>query len=571
MNISKFNYYGELEVTKSDLQFKMPVHRFNSEDLEQIETWYGDKAKALGYSSHFAIANSITEMRNYFIFQFELKGFASFLTIRNIAFEEQVLLLKKLTDIAIDAEAHQTKILWHQNNFYIDMNENQVQALLFEFKGMDIYSSKRALEGLKEMILFAVTNLKNTLVKKPSKIDFIEKREDAYQLVEDILKANTLEDVQKVMVSELEAIDLRREREFAAAQERKANSKLAIMTSKFKKDTPNAEAKQKSTRPSISDQIKAKLKEDYLKTGSSGGSKVKEKKPVMERIASPVGISILIPAVILLMVFYYATDGFESIFADDETALAQEAHTDEVRDIYLTYLNGDKEKAYAELDSIGYENLQEKDAAKLIDWYVEQEQYVKAISTEPLAAYDIGDYIIGKNESREDAKTEMETLASQTESQVLDFDLATLNSNYESVIANNDLEQYNQRRANETALAYYATNNPDDLQQLIEQKKSEEEEQENTDENRDSVLLNDADMFVSSKYDQVTTLDEKIAEQKETVQSEEDRLNKVKEDEDAGDTDVEDAEKNVEDANNQLENSQKERYSLINEIRTMDQ
>ncbi|WP_332633063.1 hypothetical protein [Halalkalibacter flavus] len=499
------NRFGEIEVSKNNIVYSMPVNRFKTEDREALEQLYKQKLEKLDYSESFAFANSISELRAHFLFSYELKDCVNFLSIRKLKFEEVIPLLKTLVEIAKISEEKQVKILWHTNNFFINMGEKQIQALLFEFDGMKIFSQKTALDGLKELIILSLTTLNNVIVKKPSKVDFIEKRDETYQFIEDILISKNVEEIEMVIDKALVLLEIAADKEYEEKQSKKQQSFLNKWGLK--------KSSQKPENVSLSD----KLKRELLEEGQKGNSKkFKEKKTFIDKLTSPTGIAVLIPVMIVVMTTYFLTDGFTN-FGNDQTVLAKEQTESKVKEIYINYINGDRETAYAELDSIGYENLSREDQIMLIQWYIEQRKYIKAISTDKNSAYIIGDLLVTA-----DNKGDLEQLVNQVESKVLTFDLADVNNDYSVLIANKDLSDFNQRRAYAIAKAFYLTNNKDDLETFITdfQKKSDSSDSFE----KQIEILQDAQSTVSTYYESLQDIDKLIEEKKQEVQAQETKV-----------------------------------------------
>jgi hypothetical protein len=486
------NKYGEIDVTNDSIVYSMPVNRFKTEDRERLEERYRIQLERLEYSEYFSFANSITELRAHFLFSYELKDCVNFLSIRGLMYEDKVPLLKSLVQIAKLSEEKQTKILWDTNNFFINMGERTIQALLFEFEGMTIFSHKKPIDGLKELIILSLTTLNHVMIKKPSKMDFIEKRDEVYQFMEDILQAKSIADIEQVVDHALTVIELEVEKQLEQLQAKKQKSLFGKLKSK-----------KKSTHLSIDMSLSDKLKRDLAEKNKKGNAKkFKEKKSFLDKLTSPIGVSILIPVIAALTFIYFITDGFSNFGVKDQTAIAKEQSQFKIKEIYRTYLSGDKEKAYAELDSIGYNNLSSDDQEMLIQWYLEQKKYIKALSTDEKSAFAIGDTLI-----QSDNVYDLEELVDQTDNKILKFDLGSVESDYETVIANKDIAQFNERRAYALVEAFYLTNNEDDLDIFIDQMESKKD---NDTSQTNAEILNTARSMISAYYEQMKNIDHQI-------------------------------------------------------------
>ncbi|RBW68251.1 hypothetical protein [Bacillus taeanensis] len=531
------NRFGEIEVSKNNIVYSMPVNRFKTEDREALEQLYKQNLEELNYSEYFAFANSISELRAHFLFSYELRDCVNFMSIRKLKFEEVIPLLKTLVQIAKISEEKQIKILWHASNFFINMGERKIQALLFEFDGMEIFSHKTALDGLKELIILSLTTLNNVIVKKPSKVDFIEKKQETYQFIEDILQARSVDETEIVIDKALVLIEIAAEKEYEENQSKKQRSLLNKWGLKKSVNKPE--------NLSLSDKLKRELLEESQKANAK---KFKEKKTLLDKLTSPTGIAVLVPLVVVLLTTYFLTDGFTNFEGNDQTALAKENEA-QIKKIYINYINGEKETAYAQLDSIGYKNLSKEDQKMLTKWYIEQRKYIKAISTDKNSAYTIGDSLV-----KDDNKIDLEQLVNQVESKVLTFDLADLNDDYKVLIANKDLSRFNERRAYAIAKAFYLTNNDDDLEKFITdfEKKSDGSEEYQ----KQVGILQEAQSIVSSYYETLENFDKQIEEKKKEVQIQETKLEDKKNKEP-------NKEEMLKSKQEELENLEQQRHDII--------
>lgn len=126
---------------------------------------------------------------------------------------------------------------------------------------------------------------------------------------------------------------------------------------------------------------------------------------------------------------------------------------------------------YSSLDNVGYNNLSGKDKAVLIDWYLEQEQYTKAIATDN-STYKIGD----KLSTEEDGLEKLEEIDSSIEkNEVLKFDIALMKNQYQIMIENSAIK-FNDRKAKKIVESYVMTNQIDEMNNFVESFKGKDEE-----------------------------------------------------------------------------------------------
>src|SRR5699024_10119806 len=133
-------------------------------------------------------------------------------------------------------------------------------------------------------------------------------------------------------------------------------------------------------------------------------------------------------------------------------------------------------RAYAKMDAIGYSNLPKEDQKTLIDWYIEQDQYNKAITLAPNSDIDVDNDIFDKNEDNKDAiKSELETLEkSFPDNDVIKFDLASLDNNYQGMVENSNLTRYDDKRARLAVKSHILINELDQLDELMDKYKKKD-------------------------------------------------------------------------------------------------
>jgi hypothetical protein len=341
-----------------------------------------------------------------------------------------------------------------------------VKALIFEFDGFNLYKKNSKTDGLKELILLALTK-NHTILGKPKRADFIEKTDEVIQFSEDILACTSIEEIEDVISSleqHLEYEQLKIENEI---QEKKKKNKLFALKERFTK----------KERIAPEEAIRKQL---YVNYNEDAATNEKEKKSLTERITSPKGMIITLSVLAVGFLVYNFVD-FDNINASadalDETKKQVEVQN-EILEAYRLYVSGDEENievAYTKMDEIGYENLPEKDKETLINWYIEQGQYTKAIRTDEKSAYIIGDNIINSEEPEKAIETLEELNNELGKNQVLSFDIATLKEQNQIVIDNNNLTEFNDRRANAVIKSYVLTNQIEELEGFIESYKDDEE------------------------------------------------------------------------------------------------
>ena len=509
--IKALNRFGEIDFNKNEALYTIPLIRLDTEEIEIIEENYRQKIKELDYQDTFIYANHISAIRDRLQMSFDLTGAVDFNQLHKLDFKEILPYLQSIVEISkINVE-----VLWEKNNFVLDLEEKRVKALLFGFKDFHIYKIDEKIDGLKEMILLSLTKL-NKILGKPKRADFIQQSDRVIQFAEDVLRANSIHEIERIITSyenEIEYEELRIQQEI---EERKKNSKVSLFLSKIKKEDKKIKAE---------DKIKADLNNKF----ENKKTKHVSDKTFTEKMTSPKGMLITILVVFSAIIVYVVGDfdPDKKTEASTEQTLEQEMKKmDKVLESYRLYMTGDKgnvETAYATLDSIGYDNLSKKDKEVLIDWYLEQEQYTKALATNSDSAYKIGEKLL----SEENGLEQLEEISNSVkENPVLIFDIASNKNQYQIMIENSGI-LFNDQRAKKLVEAYVMTNQIDEMNKFISATK---EKDENSYENlyKYAEQLTDRYTEKRSLTDELKKLNEELEQENEAYDKEKDEKKKDK-------------------------------------------
>lgn len=488
--LRKLNRFGEVEISKNEALFTMPLIKLSTEEIEVLEENYRLKVKTLNNTDSFIYANHISSIRDRVQMAYDLEGCVDFHHLHRFAFNEVLYYLETMVDIANE----NTTVLWERNNFVIDLTEKKVKALLFEFDGFIVYKKDTAFEGLKELILLALTK-HHSILGKPKRSDFIIKEEEVFLFAEDILKTKTIEDIQRVITSTIKENEYRESQLEDAKKKKQEDSKLNRFTGRFKKE-PVAKSPE--------DKLKENLNANFDRTTESAVPK----KSFFDKMTSPKGMVVTMGILFVVGLLYFLTDieGGSAKANKLEEVEEKIQLKEKVTEAYRLYLSGDednKEVAYATLDSVGYENLSKKDKAILIEWYIEQSKFTKAIATDRESSYIVGDYLVQQDNGLE---TLEELVGAIEENEVLAFDIASMQNQYQLMIENSDI-RFNERRAKKVVEAFVLTNQSEALTTLIDAKKEDETSYNN--------LVKFSDKYLAS-YTQMRELtEERKAKDKE--------------------------------------------------------
>ncbi|TCP24441.1 hypothetical protein EV207_1251 [Scopulibacillus darangshiensis] len=463
--IKKINRFGEITINKNEALVTMPLIRLETEEIEVIEENYKEKIKELNYADAFYYAESITSIRDRLQITYDMTNAFDFHHIRRIQFEEMFPYFNSMIDIA----KQNVSVLWEKSNFAIDIKEEKVKALLFDFEGFKLYKKDNKVDGLKELILLALTT-KHAILGKPKKSDFIEQRERVFLFAEDIIHSKDIEEMEDVIRSYENQIQYEETQKEIEQEEKRQKSKWNKMFKTKRSDTAEKEV------ASTEDMIKNSLYEEQNKK-ESNNTKQKSKSNLMDKMTSPKGMVITIVCLLAIGLLSVAFDNFSS--AEEPNALSKAKkkiqEQNKVLSSYRVYINANgnkdqKEKAYAQLDRVGYENLNQKDQSILVDWYIDQDKLTKAITADKKNAYQIGDALI----KEDDGEERLKQLANQVKNnEVINFDIATLENKYQTMIENKDI-LFNQRRSKKLVEAYFMTNQKEELDKFMSSIKNDE-------------------------------------------------------------------------------------------------
>lgn len=446
------NRYGEFTVTENKGILKTMYQNLDPLiTVDIIQKNYVDKIEKLGFSSNILVIQHFSKVYDGIEFTYSLKNKLPYIDIRGLQFNEQLVLFKSLISVATLSEKHNTVMLWEKENFLIDTETDSIKALLFEFEGYPIHFRQDNHNGLKNMILLGLTNLQK-ITGMPKRINFIDQSDNMIQFANQLLLCKNNEEIEYLIdQSILHEEEIRLTRMSEIEQKRK-----------FKR------LRKKEDNLPLTVDYKRLMKQQLVSAGSSKDKVVEDNRRITLKLAdklmSPKGLIILTVVLGFLVTFVFSILP-NMLEGQNKTQTAELVKIkDKTTNSYRYYVQGNKEKAYAVLDGIGYEKLPtEKDRKVLIQYYIEQDKFTKALTTDKNSAYQIGDHLITKNRIEE-----LKKLEEITKNKVLTFDVATVNREYQAVIQYYpDLTQTNDRRGNELVRAYFLTNQPDELEKLI--------------------------------------------------------------------------------------------------------
>lgn len=446
--IKNLNRYGEIDFKKNEGVFSIPLIRLNAEDIVILEESYKKRIEELGYADTFVYANHMSLVRDRLQMSFDLSETVDFHHLQKISFKNKLNYFNSIIEISKNEG-----IVWDKNNFVIDLNERRVKALLFDFEGFENYKQTDSVDGIKRIILMSLTKL-NDILGKPKRADFIEQEEIVIRFAEDLLRANNISDISNLITAYENEIEYEEAKLEAELLEKEKNNKFIQLLNKVKKPSEKMTAEEKMKLQLLS-------KSDNAKTQSG----------LFDKLTSVKGmVGTIVAVAFIALVYSVAIDGTQAQGNEKTQTVEQKEKIEQQEKIiqaYRYYINGSEEEinnAYGILEDIGYENLQKKDKAVLIDWLIEQKHYSKAVATDSEASYKVGDHLV----TQENGVEELEKLkASFEDNKVIKFDIASLKNQYQVVLDNKDI-RYNEKRAKKLIEAFAMNNQIDELQPFMD-------------------------------------------------------------------------------------------------------
>src|SRR5699024_5546533 len=198
------------------------------------------------------------------------------------------------------------------------------------------------------------------------------------EFAEEILRCNSVEDVETICLGYAKEIEYERERERQEEEEKRQNSRLYKFKQKIKRNKDVAQEEIAST----DEQLKRSLQKEEEK---QNGDHSKPDRSLKDKMTTPKGMLVTLATVIVIgmvvIVAENATSGKADALTNAEERVEQQ---EDLLEVYRIYANAgddkEREKAYAKMDALGYDNLPQEDQKILIDWYIKQDKMVKALT-----------------------------------------------------------------------------------------------------------------------------------------------------------------------------------------------
>jgi len=470
MGITKtFNKYGNLEISGSTIQYRLPTEHFSSDsDLEihrSIKRGIHDNPSGKYLIEPIEVKNS----GRYTLINYNVEHYSSLDRLREIAFEDKINYYFSLIDIGLSVENNSLDIVWDRLNFAIDEIEEIVKVMIFKTDYVAIFDNNNltVFENIRNLIVLSLTDL-NEVYALPKRANFIFNTDElSIKFVQEMFALNSLKDLR--MLLETVELDLEEEN-IEEAQVSSPTEKKGFFR---KKDITNTETSKKK---------KVKKEKAVVQRVQSYSTKNNKKKN--NRIDKKT--KVMLVSIVLLLSFWgisqlilgsggsknatYAINpkkekmATSTYFKDSNKEAVQKSI---VRAYRLTY-NQNYKDSYKILSSINKRDLSFTDIPMVIEVYYKQNNLAALLDEAPIQ--DVSNEVIAylvkidKLDELPDIATKM-----KTKNPYIDFETAYLKEDYKTVISLVDSVEINGRKEQQIVNSYIQLNRFDDATKFAQQ------------------------------------------------------------------------------------------------------
>ncbi|MGM1023760.1 MAG: hypothetical protein ACQEXV_25275 [Bacillota bacterium] len=445
---SPINKYGEIEIVGDHVEYSIPIAYTDINELDELESMYKQKGIALAPFKNYVFAHDLVLITNRLVFSYDLAGMKSFYYLRQLYFEDQIYYFRSFIELA--RNNHNTPILWDKNNFFMDLTDSKMKVFIFEFEGHRLYSTPPTLDGLKEIILLSLTTLYRVL-GKPRLIDFIDQREKVIRFAEQILRAMSIDDISRILEETIVTVE--RQEEIQHAYEAKL------------KNMKYWERRKEIKNNRIAVQQTAAASEYFIEKSKRG---MRPKEDAMRQIKTTndqedklsfwntkvfyVGCAGLAAALLLANTFGLFGGGANAESteqASEQQPANMKLSSEQLANVYRQIMAGENQAALKLLEQAGYENLLGAEQKQMLDLYVKEGLYEKAIELNP----DYSDTIVKQLiETKQTAK--LKELQAKINQPVFNYEVAYMNGDYDRLIGLAKEMKLTDRQKNQLLIAY---------------------------------------------------------------------------------------------------------------------
>lgn len=444
MSISyNINRNSNIEIESDVIRFRVPLTEYNTDEIDIIEKDIKKKAQKVTQNPNYLSPFQVEIINSSVIYYYDVKNLQSFLSLRDLAFEDKLKYYRSLVSIAKNED---TNVAWDKHNFVIDPYQENVMAVVYETDLIRFHDEVSPLDKVKELILISLTNL-DSIMTIPSRSSFIDKDQYVIQFAETLLlKINNLDDLENFIETKIIEFDMSIEQDENISEEKNSRKEKRRKTTKI--------------------QHKGKKSRNI----NIGNLKLEPKKIVLYG-----GIAfLLIFGIILNMGSNDSSQASDSeteeendnqdndtIITDIKNNAENETinvdnvdptdYDDELLLAYRYSLTDNKEQAIKVMEKIGFENLPEQDKAIMLNIYEQLRMYEQVIELYPSRAENIVNNLLADNNT-ERIHTINESI--KTNNPYIEFEVAYLNGESEKVINLKDKVELNGRKEKQIMESY---------------------------------------------------------------------------------------------------------------------
>lgn len=437
------NRVGTFEVEGNTISYLQPLLTFNTQEMNEIQSWYKEKMQTLQHASSYLPAKDITFQSGQVCYSYEVTGLQSFNVLKTMYLEDKLPYYLSLIQLAKDK---QVQVLWETENLVIDHEEVTVKTLVIEHKAFDIENTKSRINAVKELIIISLTNLQH-VYGRPKRSDFFEQNEEVIQFAEMIyLSLDSLDHMASYIQSLYDEVQVRKQQEQDELADRLANKKRFSIPKLIPIQLlPQKSTKQPQIRP---DSMVAK----------------KAKKPLNKKennIRFLVGTAIiLVGALLLNIILTNATKNAEK----PEGLTSSQQEVKDIEQVYVDGLLGDTEGVMKALEAREYESLNKDETELLHQLWMKHGAYEKFLAKDEDAVSQLTEHMTKQNQP--DELNRLQEILKVSNPHV-EFGKGVLAKEWEQVLANKDLVELTDERKTHIVTAYLQTGDIEEAKSFV--------------------------------------------------------------------------------------------------------
>lgn len=471
MGITKtFNKYGNLEISGSTIQYRLPTEHFSSDNALEIHRSIKRGIHENPSGKYLIEPVEVKNSGRYTLINYNVENYSSLDRLREIAFEDKINYYFSLIDIGLSVENDSLDIVWDRLNFAIDELEEIIKVMIFKTEYVSIFDNNNLtiFENIRNLIVLSLTDL-NEVYALPRKANFIFNTDEiSIKFVQDMFALNSLSDLRML----LETVELDFEEENIKDVEIPTSTEKKGFFRKKSSNTTTEVPKKKKIKKEKP--IAQRVQPYSSKNNKKKNSRIDKKTKVMfisiVLLLSLWGISQLILGSGGSKNATYTINpqkekqATSTYFKDSNKEAVQKSI---VRAYRLTY-NQNYKDSYKILSSINKRDLSFSDMPMVIEVYYKQNNLAALLDEAPIQ--DVSNEVIAylvkvdKLDILPDIATKMET-----KNPYIDFEAAYLKEDYKTVVSLIDSVEINGRKEQQIVNSYIQLNRLDDATKFAQQ------------------------------------------------------------------------------------------------------